>query len=157
MGDRKHLTLGAGKPRISPELQGRLQKLARIIIFFTLNNRTIKKKKKAPLKWKKKNPLRTSCNLLSLDGWGKAQASGVCTELGASLECLWESPACVPQLPTLTAAEHFQCAQRTEQTPSHSAFSPPHVIFTEITTTQRNCKRQLWLQSLHMFTWSIWY
>lgn len=42
---------------------------------------------------KKKNPLRTSCNLLSLDGWGKAQASAVCTDLGAQLEGLWESPA----------------------------------------------------------------
>lgn len=40
----------------------------------------------------KKNPLRTSCNLLSLDGWGKAQASAVCTDLGAQLEGLWESP-----------------------------------------------------------------
>lgn len=41
-----------------------------------------------------------------------------------------------------SAAEHFQCVQHTEQTPSHSALSLPHVFFAEITTTHNSKKLQ---------------
>lgn len=50
VGNKYHLTMGAGMPQVSPELQGRLQELARLIIFFTLNNRTIKNKSSFEMK-----------------------------------------------------------------------------------------------------------
>lgn len=129
-------------PWAQPEWQGRLQELARLITFFTLNNRTIKKKKKAPLKLKNKKSFK---NLMQFPFPGRLRErkSQCCLHRpGASLEGLWESPACLPQFSTLTAAEHFQCAQHTVQTPSHSALSPPHAFFAEITTTHNSKKLQ---------------
>lgn len=76
-------------------------------------------------------------------GWLRERKSKCCLHRpGASLEGLWESPACLPQFSTLTAAEHFQCAQHTVQTPSHSTLSPPHAFFAEITTTHNSKKLQ---------------
>lgn len=88
-------------------------------------------------------------------GWLRESTSQCCLHRpGSQPEGLTGVPACVAQLYTLTAAEHFQCAQHTVQTPSHSALSPPRVLCAEITTTHNSEKLQETLmtpESLHVF------